>query len=98
MLPVVALDDAIGLMVFSISFAIAKVYDTGATITLIAILINPLVEIIVSLAIGLICGIIMTWISKFFKSRANTLGLLALILSPCLMSFLDMNNQTYKIC
>ncbi len=76
LLPVVALDDAIGLMVFSISFAIAKVYDTGATITLIAILINPLVEIIASLLIGLICGIIMTWISKFFKSRANTLGLL----------------------
>ena len=76
LLPVVALDDAIGLMVFSISFAIAKVYDTDASITITAVLINPLVEIFLSLLVGFSLGALMTLISKAFKSRANTLGLL----------------------
>lgn len=76
LLPVVALDDAVGLMVFSISFAIAKVYDTGADITIMAVLVNPLVEIFASLLVGFGLGALMTLISKAFKSRANTLGLL----------------------
>ena len=76
LLPVVALDDAIGLMVFSISFAIAKVYDTGADVTIMAVLVNPLVEIFASLLVGFGLGALMTLISKAFKSRANTLGLL----------------------
>ena len=76
LLPVVAIDDAIGLMVFSISFAVAKVYDAGESITMLAVLITPLVEICASLLCGFLLGALMTWISKFFKSRANTLGLL----------------------
>ena len=76
LLPVVALDDAVGLMVFSISFAIAKVYDTGADVTIMAVLVNPLVEIFASLLVGFGLGALMTLISKAFKSRANTLGLL----------------------
>ena len=76
LLPVVALDDAIGLMVFSVSFAIAKVYETGASITLTAVLFNPLIEIFLSLFVGFSLGALMTLISKAFKSRANTLGLL----------------------
>ena len=76
LLPVVALDDAIGLMVFSVSFAIAKVYETGASITITSVLINPLMEILLSLLVGFGLGALMTLISKAFKSRANTLGLL----------------------
>lgn len=76
LLPVVALDDAIGLAIFSISFAIAKVFDTGAAITITAVLIAPLVEIFFSLLVGFACGLLLTLISKIFKSRANTLGLL----------------------
>ena len=76
LLPVVALDDAIGLMVFSISFAMAKVYDAGDTLTLSTVLLEPIIEISLSLLVGFTLGIILTFISKFFKSRANTLGLL----------------------
>lgn len=71
LLPVVALDDAVGLMAFSISFAIAKVFATGEAITIYAVLINPLLEIIVSVLLGFVCGIVMTLISKLFKSRDN---------------------------
>ena len=76
LLPVVALDDAIGLMIFSISFALAKAFDSGEAISAGAILLTPLLEIVLSLGIGLIAGLLLTLISKAFKSRANTLGLL----------------------
>lgn len=71
LLPVVALDDATGLMAFSISFAISKIIALGEEITVFAVLINPLLEIILSLLIGLLCGFLMTFISNIFKSRNN---------------------------
>ncbi len=71
LLPVVALDDAVGLMAFSISFAIAKVFSTGEAITVYAVLINPLLEIVLSLLVGFVCGVLMTLVSKLFKSRDN---------------------------
>lgn len=76
LLPVVALDDAIGLMIFSLSFALAKAFDSGAAISPITVILTPLLEIILSLGVGLICGLLLTLISKAFKSRSNTLGLL----------------------
>ncbi len=76
LLPVVALDDAIGLMLFSISFAIAKVFATGDQITVMNILVYPLLEIVVSILIGGIIGAILAFAVKFFKSRANRLILM----------------------
>ncbi|MBR4123877.1 MAG: cation:proton antiporter, partial [Clostridia bacterium] len=48
LLPIVALDDAVGLIVFAVSFGITKTLVSG-TVDLISILVNPLVEIVVSL-------------------------------------------------
>ena len=76
LLPVVAFDDAIGLMVFSLSFNIAKVYESGANLTFVSVLVTPILEILLSLLIGFICGGAMTLLCKFFKSRANTLALM----------------------
>ena len=76
LLPVVAFDDAVGLMVFSLSFNIAKVYESGSSLTILAVLVAPLLEIIISLLVGFLCGLLMTILCKFFKSRANTLGLM----------------------
>ncbi len=76
LLPVVALDDAIGLVIFSISFAIAQVMSSGEAVTVTAVLINPLIEIVASLVLGFVCGAIVTLISKYFLSRANNMTLL----------------------
>ena len=73
MLPVVALDDAFGLMFFSISFAIAKALAEGAKLTVMTILVLPLAEIICSLLIGAILGALLSLATKWFKSRANRL-------------------------
>ena len=74
LLPVVALDDAVGLVVFAVSFGIARAIQNG-TFSLISIVVNPLVEIVVSLVLGAIMGAILTWIERFFNSNSNRLSL-----------------------
>lgn len=71
LLPVVAFDDAIGLIVFAISVAISKVIATGAPITFMSICLLPLLEILGSVAIGFVLGWLLHLTIKFFKSRNN---------------------------
>ena len=79
LLPVVAFDDAVGLILFSISFSIAQVFAkqnagiAGGAISIVDLLLIPLLEIVLSLVIGLIIGLVLTAAMKFFKSRANRL-------------------------
>lgn len=74
LLPIVALDDAVGLILFAISFGIAKVLITG-TISIVAILLNPLIEIVCSLLLGTLAGIILTHLEKYFHSNTNRLSM-----------------------
>ena len=74
LLPVVALDDAVGLVVFSISFGIARALGSGA-FDLISILVNPMIEIIASLALGAFMGWVLTQLEKLFNSNSNRLSL-----------------------
>ena len=76
LLPVVAFDDAIGLMIFSISFAISKVLITGDALSFKTAFLDPILEIIFSLAIGIALGFILSFSIRLFKSRANRLGLM----------------------
>ena len=71
LLPVVAFDDAIGLVIFAISVAISKVIATGSPITFTSIVLIPFIEIVGSLLIGFVLGAIMHIVIKFFKSRNN---------------------------
>ena len=74
LLPIVALDDAVGLIVFAISFGIAKTLVSG-TIDLVSIIVNPLLEIICSLLLGTILGWLLTQIEKMFNSNTNRLNI-----------------------
>ena len=71
LLPVVAFDDAIGLIVFAISASIGKVIVSGETISVVTIVLIPLLEIIGSLAVGFVLGFLMHMLMKFFRSRSN---------------------------
>lgn len=73
LLPVVALDDAIGLMIFSLCFALAKVIETGGELTVVNVLLMPILEIVLSLGFGALIGFVLAIAMKFFKSRANRL-------------------------
>ena len=74
LLPVVALDDAVGLVVFAISFGVARTLQSGSA-NVMAIIFEPLIEIVLSLGLGTVMGIILTHIEKMFNSNSNRLSL-----------------------
>lgn len=73
LLPVVALDDAVGLVVFAISFGVAKSLSTGA-VDLLSVLLEPVLEVILSLLLGFIMGNLFTFCEKFFHSRSKRMA------------------------
>lgn len=74
LLPIVALDDAVGLIVFAICFGIAKTLISG-TVDLISIFVNPLLEIVCSLILGAVMGMVLTHLENFFNSNTNRLNM-----------------------
>lgn len=74
LLPIVALDDAAGLVIFAVSMGIAQAM-TGGEINLVSIVINPIVEIICSVILGSIMGYILTLLEKLFFSNSNRLSM-----------------------
>ena len=73
LLPVVALDDAVGLVVFAVSFGIAKAVNTN-TIDLVSMLVNPLLEVVLSITLGALMGFLFTYCEKFFLSRSKRMA------------------------
>lgn len=91
LLPIVALDDAVGLIVFAVSFGIAKTLVAG-NVDMVAILVNPLVEIVCSLGLGAIMGFILTQIEKLFNSNTNRLNMtIAFVFLTVSLAMLDFN-------
>lgn len=75
LLPVVAMDDALCLMAFSISSAIAAAIYSGEALTVQSMLISPLLQIAGSLLLGAGIGLGQTLAARFFHSRGNMLSL-----------------------
>ncbi len=74
LLPIVALDDAVGLIVFAVSFGIAKALIMGS-VDIISIIIEPLLEVVLSLILGAVMGYLFTFFEKFFHSRSKRLAM-----------------------
>ena len=70
LLPVVALDDAVGLVIFAVSFGIAQAMKDGTT-HVAALILEPLAEVILSLGFGALVGMLLTWLERFFHSHRN---------------------------
>lgn len=83
LLPVTAFDDAVGLMIFSVCFALAKVFAVGGTLTVQAVLWDPLREIGLSLLVGGGLGAIIALLMRFFKSNANRLCIILAAVFAC---------------
>ena len=90
LLPIVALDDAVGLIVFAVSFGISKALVSGE-LDLISILLNPLLEIVASLALGAAAGWLLTKLEVLFHSNTNrltvALSMSHITLGPVTISF-----------
>ena len=74
LLPIVALDDAVGLIVFAVSFGIAKALIVGS-VDVISIIVEPLLEVVLSLVLGALMGALFTFCEKFFHSRSKRLSM-----------------------
>lgn len=74
LLPVVALDDAVGLVVFAISFGIAKAISAGP-VNILSVIFEPIIEVLLSLILGLLVGFAFAFCEKFFHSRSKRLAM-----------------------
>ena len=89
LLPIVALDDAVGLVVFAVSFGIAKTMISGR-LDMISIIVNPIVEIVCSLVLGAIMGWILTQLERMFNSNTNRLNMtIAFVFITVALSMMD---------
>ena len=73
LLPVVALDDAVGLVVFAISFGIARSLGTGS-VNVTSVILEPVLEVILSLLLGFVMGLLFTLCEKYFHSRSKRMA------------------------
>ena len=97
LLPIVALDDAVGLAVFAVSFGIATSIVTGKT-NLVGILIEPLIEIVASLALGALLGWVLTVLERTFFSNSNRLSLtIAFVVLTVALSMISFEIGGVKI-
>lgn len=89
LLPIVALDDAVGLVVFAVSFGIAKALVNGQ-FDLVSIIVEPLLEILCSLVLGLVMGLLFMAAERFFDSNSKRLNLsITFVLMTVALSMLD---------
>ena len=70
LLPVVALDDAVGLVIFAVSFGVAQAMKNGNT-NIAALIIEPLAEVVLSIGFGALSGVILTCLERYFHYRRN---------------------------
>ena len=67
---VVAIDDAVGLLLFSVSFGMATTLSSGV-VNVISMVVEPLVEIVLSVILGGLMGWLLNWVEQFFHSRSK---------------------------
>ena len=67
---VVAIDDAVGLLLFSVSFGIATALANGQ-VSVLAVVVEPILEILLSLGLGALMGWLLNWVEQFFHSRSK---------------------------
>lgn len=97
LLPVVALDDAVGLAIFAVSFGVAQAMSQG-TIDPVSIAVEPLCEIVLSLLMGAILGEVLTQLEKLFNSGRNRMALIVgFVLLTVALSMLEFDIGSVHI-
>ncbi len=74
LLPIVAIDDAVGLVLFAVSFGVAKALISGE-VSIISVLLEPVLEVVLSLILGAVMGFLFNYSEKFFHSRSKRLSM-----------------------
>lgn len=74
LLPVVAIDDAVGLVLFAISYGVAGALLDGQ-LDMVSVLVEPILEVVCSLVLGTVMGLLITYFERFFHSRSKRLSM-----------------------
>lgn len=74
LLPIVALDDGVGLVIFPVSLGIAMALQTGSA-SAVSIIVEPLIQVAASLLLGAVMSLLLTYFERFFHSRSKRLSL-----------------------
>ena len=74
LLPIVALDDAVGLVLFAVSFGVAKALIHGQ-VDLLSVVLEPILEVVLSLALGALMGFLFSFFEQFFHSRSKRMAM-----------------------
>lgn len=97
LLPVVALDDAVGLVVFSVSFGIARAIENGR-VEMTAIILEPLLEVTLSLLLGALLGGLLTLAERYFHSGSRRLSVsLTFVMLAVSLSMMEFTVGGVKI-
>ena len=89
LLPVVALDDAVGLVVFAISFGVARSLGSGA-INATSVILEPILEVVLSLGLGFVMGLLFTLCEQYFHSRSKRMAVsVTFVMMTVGLSFLN---------
>lgn len=76
LLPIVALDDAVGLVLFAVSFGVAKALSNASgTIDFTSVIVEPILEVVLSIVLGAVMGFVFNYCEKFFHSRSKRLSM-----------------------
>ncbi len=84
LLPVVAIDDAVALMVFGISVAVVRTLSSTQDVSILASLLTPIVEIVGALALGGLLGVVISFLAKWFTGRGNRLSIAIGMVAICI--------------
>ncbi len=97
LLPIVALDDAVGLVLFAISFGVAKALISGQ-VDLLSVVLEPVLEVALSLGLGFIMGFLFTFFERFFHSRSKRMAMsVTFVLLTVALSMLEFDIGGVKI-
>ncbi len=89
LLPIVALDDAVGLVLFAVSFGVAKALISGHT-DILTVVLEPILEVVLSLGLGALMGYLFSFFERFFHSRSKRLSVsVAFVLLTVALSTLE---------
>lgn len=98
LLMVVAIDDAVGLVLFSASFGIANALERGS-VSIVNVALEPLLEIVLSLVLGTIAGICLNWLERYYHSRSKRMSLsIAFVLLTVGISMMEFEIGGVNCC
>ena len=98
LLMVVAIDDAVGLVLFSASFGIASALERGS-VSVVNVVLEPVLEIVLSLVLGAIAGVCLHWLERFYHSRSKRMSVsIAFVLLTVGISMIEFEVGGVSCC